>query len=287
MASNMKEITARINGIKNSSQITNAMNIVSTTKFKKFQTLTLKARAYSHTLREIFQDLLSELSKENHVLFNGKKKVKRVGIIIMSSDRGLCGAFNSNTFKRVNKMIKEFETEGKSVSLITIGKKAVDYAKNNNIDVDSEYSLLIPEIMLEKSRKISMDIVEYYLSNFYDEVYMVYSKFNSIISYEIQVLKLLPFKNDNIKGTNISFEYDPNKEDVLVNIIPQLLHTDIYQAMLENTSSEHSARMTAMKNASDNAEELIKSLTLEYNRARQSTITQELTEIVSGAQALK
>lgn len=287
MASNMKEINARINSIKNSSQITNAMNIVSTTKFKKFQKLTYKARAYSETLHHLFEDLLSDLSRESHVLFKGKASIKRVGIIVMSSDRGLCGAFNSNTFKRVEKMIKKFNSENIDVSLITIGKKAADFAKSRHIQVDSEYSQLIPELMFEKAQNISADIVDYYLSNFYDEVYMIYSKFYSIISYELQTVKLLPFNVGEVKETNVSFDYDPNKEDLLINLIPQLLNTQIYQALLENTSSEHSSRMTAMKNASDNADELIRSLELEYNRVRQSQITQELTEIVSGSQALK
>lgn len=287
MASNMKDIKARISSVKNSSQITNAMNIVSSTKFKKFQNLTLKARDYAESLDLAFKNLLEGLENDHHVLFSGKRKVKKIGIIVMTSDRGLCGGFNNNTLKKLSNMKKNFEKEGKVVSLITVGKKANDYAKRNDLEVDSEYSQLIPELMFEKAKTISSDVVDYYLSDFYDEVYLMYSKFRSIIAYELTVEKLLPFTVNKEKGKRSNFIFEPNKEDVLVDFIPKMLNIKIYQAMLENTASEHSARMTAMKNASDNASELISNLTLEYNRVRQAIITQELTEIVGGAEALK
>lgn len=289
MSANMKDIKARINSIRNSSQITNAMNIVSSTKFKKYQLLTLKARAYANSLDDVFRNLLISLGQDNHILFNGKRNIKKVGIIVMTSDRGLCGGFNSSTLKKLQNMIDDFQKENKEVSLITIGKKAAEYARNRNLDVDGEYSQLIPELMFEKAKDISDDIVEYYLSNLYDEVYLIYSKFHSIINYELTVEKILPFKLEEKyrNGKHSDYIFDPNKEEVLVEFIPQMLNIKIYQAMLENTSSEHSARMTAMKNASDNAEALINNLTLEYNRVRQAAITQELTEIVGGAEALK
>jgi hypothetical protein len=287
MASNTKEIKERINSIKNSRQITNAMNIVSSTKFKKFQTLTFKSRAYSNALDVVFENILGSVVGQNHILFDGKKNVKKVCLIVMSSDRGLCGSFNSNALKRMENMINKFTKEGKSVSVISIGKKARDYCDARNVNVDSEYIQLIPETMFEKAKTISLDIVNNYLSDNYDEVYLIYSKFVSVIEYKLLEERLLPFEN-NVKGKkSTSTIFEPNEEDVLIELIPQMLNIKLYQALLETTASEHSARMMAMKNASDNAEELIKQLTLEYNRIRQAKITQEINEIVGGASALK
>lgn len=286
MASNTKEIKERINSIKNSSQITNAMNIVSSTKFKKFQQLTFKTRAYSDALDKTFENIVGSFNGKSHILFDGKKTVKKVGIVVMTSDRGLCGAFNINALKKMEQKIKEYEKQNISVSVITIGRKAKDYCNERNILVDSEYIQLIPETMFEKAKQISEDIVDYYLSDKYDEVYLIYSKFVSVIEYNLLEEKILPFKKDIEKKTH-TYIFEPSEEDVLVEFIPKMLNIKLYQSLLETTASEHSARMNAMKNASDNAQELIKKLTLEYNRIRQSKITQEITEIVGGANALK
>lgn len=290
MSANMKEIKARIESIKNSKQITNAMNIVSSTKFKKFQKLTLESRDYSDTIYDAFYNMINCMESDNHILFSGKNKVNKVGIIVITSDRGLCGSFNSNTLKRMENMIKKFNKEGKEVSIISIGKKARDYCKNRNIDVDSEFIQLIPETMFDKAKIISEDIVDFYLNNMYDEVYLIYSKFISVINYSIKEVKILPFQKDNKKNSKEKkriYTFEPDESSVLVEFIPKLLNIELYQALLENTASEHSARMTAMKHASDNANDMIDKLTLEYNRIRQSLITQELTEIVVGSEALR
>jgi len=285
MSASTKEIKERINSIKNSSQITNAMNIVSSTKFKKYQILTLKSREYARTLDEAFENIVGSVSGKNHVLFDGKKECKSIGLVVMTSDRGLCGGFNTNTLKKMQEYINRFTKQGKKVSVITIGKKARDYCSDKGIDVDSEYIQLIPETMFEKAKTISEDIVDNYLANKYDEVYLIYSKFVSVISYNLLDEKILPFEKKVEQRSNI-YDFEPNEEEVLVNFIPKMLNIKLYQALLENTASEHSARMTAMKNASENAQELIKKLTLEYNRIRQAKITQEINEIVGGAKAL-
>lgn len=293
MATNMKEIKTRINSINNSRQITNAMNIVSSTKFKKYQLLTLKTREYEKVLEYILEDILGVFANRHSVLFEGKKEVKSVAIIVMSSDRGLCGSFNSNTLKRMEQMIKRFTKQGKKVSVISIGRKASDYCKSRKINVDSEFIQLIPETMFEKAKIISEDIVDFYLTDQYDEVYLIYSKFVSVISYNLVEERLLPFSHQILekelvnKNKNKSYIFEPDESSVLLEFIPKMLNNKIYQALLENSASEHSARMSAMKNASDNAKELIDKLTLEYNRIRQSIITQEITEIVSGSGAIK
>jgi ATP synthase F1, gamma subunit len=286
MAANMKEIKERIDSVKNTSQITNAMNIVSSTKFKKFQELTLKSRSYSDTLDIAFDNLVASLTGKKHVIFDGKQEVRKVGIVVMTSDRGLCGSFNSNMLRRMEEMIKDFRKEGKNISIITIGKKARDYCKNKDVSVDSEYIQLIPETMFEKAKKISEDVVEFYLNDFYDEVYLLYSKFVSAIEYNIQIEKILPIEKKEGLPTK-EYIFEPSEEQVLREFIPKVLNIKLYQALLESSASEHSARMSAMRQANDNADEMIKKLTVQYNRERQGQITQELSEIVGGSEALK
>ena len=286
MASNMKEIKERIDSVKNTSQITNAMNIVSSTKFKRFQVLTLKSRSYARAVNEAFDNLVASLTGNKFVIFDGKPEVKRVGIIVMTSDRGLCGSFNSNTFRRLESMKKEFQKEGREVSVITIGRKAKEYCKNRDINVDSEYTQMIPETMFETGKKISEDVVQFYLNDFYDEVYMIYSKFVSAIEYNIQVEKLLPIEKKEGLPTK-EYIFKPSKEEVLNSFVPQVLNIKLYQSLLENSASEHSARMSAMKQANDNASEMIKNLEVQYNRERQGQITQELTEIISGSSSVQ
>ena len=286
MAANMKEIKERIDSVKNTSQITNAMNIVSSTKFKKFQVLTLKSRNYARAVNEAFDNLVASLTGNKFVIFDGKTEVKRVGIIVMTSDRGLCGSFNSNTFRRLESMKKEFQKEGKDVSVITIGRKAKEYCKNRDINVDSEYTQMIPETMFETGKKISEDVVQFYLNDFYDEVYMIYSKFVSAVEYNIQVEKLLPIEKKEGLPTK-EYVFEPSEEEVLNSFVPQVLNIKLYQSLLENSASEHSARMSAMKQANDNASEMIKNLEVQYNRERQGQITQELTEIISGSSSVQ
>ena len=282
MAANMKEIKERIDSVKSTSQITNAMNIVSSTKFKRFQVLTLKSRSYARAVDEAFDNLVASLTGNKFVIFDGKTEVKRVGIIVMTSDRGLCGSFNSNTFRRLESMKKEFQKEGKDVSVITIGRKAKEYCKNRDINVDSEYTQMIPETMFETGKKISEDVVQFYLNDFYDEVYMIYSKFVSAVEYNIQVEKLLPIEKKEGLPTK-EYVFEPSEEEVLNSFVPQVLNIKLYQSLLENSASEHSARMSAMKQANDNASEMIRNLEVQYNRERQGKITQELTEIISGS----
>ena len=288
MAGNMKEIKERIGSVKNTNQITRAMNIISSTKFKKYQELTLNSREYAHTIYVAFDNLVGSMKNNRHIIFDGKKKVKRVGVIIMTSDRGLCGAFNTSTLRKFEEMQKQFHKENKEVSVIAIGRKAKDYCKNKGILVDAELHQLIPEIMFEKGREISEKIVDLYMENHYDEVYLLYSRFISAIKYNLEVEKILPIKlKREYLSTNREYIFEPSESELLRRFTPKALNIKLYQALLENTASEHSARMSAMQQASDNAQEMINKLTLKYNRERQAAITQELTEIVGGANALK
>ena len=286
MSANMKEIKGRIESIKSTSQITNAMNVVSSTKFKKFQALTLMTRSYAGAIERTLENVAGSLKSVHHVLFDGKKEVKKIGVIVMASDRGLCGGFNSNTFKELEKLINKYKSDNVKVSVIAVGRKARDYCKRRRINVDAEYIQMIPETMLEKAKDISENIVQFYLDNIYDEVYIIYSKFVSAIEFDLKLERLLPLERREA-STNEEYIFEPSIEGVLRSLLPKSLNIQIYQSLLENTASEHSARMTAMKSASDNAKDIIEKLTLDYNRVRQSIITQEISEIVGGSEALK
>ncbi len=287
MATNMKEIKERILSVKNTGQITTAMNVISSTKFKRFQELTLKARIYAESLDIAFDNLVASLKKHHHIIFDGKKEVKRVGIVVMTSDRGLCGSFNSNTLRKLEEVIKDFKKEEKEVAIIAIGRKIKDYCKSKKIKVDDETVQLIPEVMFEEGKKISEEIVRKYLDDEYDEVYLLFSRFVSAIKYNLQFEKVLPIEKKEGLPTDHEYIFEPSEEVVLREFVPKVFNIKLYQSLLENTASEHSARMAAMKQASDNADDMINRLTIEYNRERQGEITQELTEIVGGADALK
>ena len=286
MSANMKEIKGRIESIKSTSQITNAMNVVSSTKFKKFQALTLMTRSYAGAIERTLENVAGSLKSVHHVLFDGKKEVKKIGVIVMASDRGLCGGFNSNTFKELEKLINKYKSENVKVSVIAVGRKTRDYCKRRRINVDAEYIQMIPETMLEKAKDISENVVQFYLDDIYDEVYIIYSKFVSAIEFDLKLERLLPLERREA-STNEEYIFEPSIEGVLRSLLPKSLNIQIYQSLLENTASEHSARMTAMKSASDNAKDIIEKLTLDYNRVRQSIITQEISEIVGGSEALK
>ncbi len=278
-----REIKNRIKSVQSTHQITKAMEIVSTTKFKKFSTVVAQSKPYSESITNILQNIASGIKSEKHPLFDGRNEVKKIGIVVMTSDRGLAGSFNSNTLKRLEKLIEE--NSGKDISIIAIGRKARDYCLKRNYNLKSEYTQLIPETMFSSAKEISKNIVKCYYDNIFDEVYVIYNKFVSALASDLTVKKLIPI--ERVEGTtNKSYIFEPSPEDILSSLLPKYLNIELYKALLDNTASEHSARKNAMKTATDNAEEMIKGLTLEYNRRRQTSITQEITEIVGGASAL-
>lgn len=278
-----REIKNRIKSVQSTHQITKAMEIVSTTKFKKFSSIVAQSKPYSESIAKILQNIAAGVKSERHPLFDGREVVKKVGVVVMSSDRGLAGSFNSNTLKALDRLIAE--NSGKQVSVIAVGKKAKEYCAKRNYDVKAEYIQLIPETMFDKAKEISENIVEYYYNNIFDEVYVIYNKFVSALASDLTVSKLIPI--ERTKGTeNKAYIFEPSPEEILSSLLPKYLNIELYTALLDNAASEHSARKNAMKSATDNAEDMIKELTLEYNRRRQASITQEISEIVGGAAAL-
>lgn len=279
-----KEIRNRIKSVQSTHQITKAMEIVSTTKFKKFSKIVEDSKVYSESIKEVLKNIASGVKSESHPLFDGRENPKRVCVIVMTSDRGLCGSFNNNVLKKLEELRRN--NPGKEVSVIAIGKKTREYCTKRDYDIKAVYSQLTPEIMFEKAKEISENIVEYYYSELFDEVYLIYNQYESAVVYNLTVEKLIPITRVESEE-NTSYIFEPDAETVLSSLLPKYLNIVIYQGLLNNTASEHSARKNAMKNATDNAEEMIKSLNLQYNRERQAVITQEISEIVGGASALK
>ena len=283
-AGKSREIKDRIKGVKSTHQITNAMNIVSSTKFKRFSALVEKSRPYAESLHGVLKNIAAGLKSEKHPLLDGKKTVKKIGVVVMASDRGLCGSFNSATIKVLEKLIKD--NKDKEVSVIAIGKKARDFCKKSNVDLKAEYIQLIPETMFDKAKEISENIVEFYNEDIFDEVYLIYNEYFSAIRWELRTKRLIPIERVESES-NEPYIFEPSQEEILETLLPKYLNIQIYQSLLENTTSEHAARRQAMQNATDNAEDMTGSLTLQYNRERQAAITQEISEIVGGAASLK
>lgn len=279
----VREIKRRIKGVKNTHQITKAMDIVSSTKFRRMNEMVLNSRPYSVSLENILKNIAAGTKSEHHPLFDGRKESKKIGLIVIASDRGLCGSYNSSIIKEMNRFIEK--NSDKEVSIVAIGKKVRDYCRKNSKDMKSEYIQLIPETMFDKAKEISENIVEFFNESIYDEVHIIYSKFISAMTSEITLKRLIPV--ERVEGSaNTNYLFEPSAESILGTLLPKYLSISIYQYLLEATTSEHSARMRAMKNATENAEDMISKLSLKYNRARQASITQEISEIVGGANAL-
>ena len=292
----MKEIRNRIKSIQSTHQITKAMEIVSTTKFNKLSVIVKKSKPYSEAVQRVLGNISQGIKAERHPLFDGREKIEKILAIVLTSDSGLCGSFNSMTLKEYEKL--RHSIQDKEIITIAIGKKARDYCNKRKYILKKSYISLAVDDITERSREISEDIVDGYYSNDFDEVYIIYSEFISALKSDLRTEKIVPIeklkksilnkekKEDNSEDEkNKVYIFEPNVEQVLKALLPKYLNVGLYQKILNNMASEYSARKNSMKNATENAEEIMKELDVLYNRQRQGAITQEITEIVSGASA--
>ena len=291
----LKDLRNRIDSVKSTKKITQAMKMVAASKLKKAQSLAEKGRSYSSGLDSIVKGLVNSSENIEHPLLGNNVEDKNSSlIIVVSSDRGLCGGLNSNIVKQVKKRINRLEGEKKPVSLVCIGKKGYDllsglYEKMFNFDLKH---INIGEIDYKSAEEIGKKILNSFYKNDFQECSLFYNHFNSVISQEVKVEKLIPYSKsvetdrENQNNIDTYFEYEPNEEEVLSKILPKNFIVQIYKAILESRASEQGARMTAMDNATRNAGDMIDNLSLKYNRQRQAIITKELIEIISGAEAL-
>jgi len=283
-----KEITTKIRSIENTKKVTSALEMVSASKIRKSQDLMNETRPYANMIRRVMGHLSKARPEYRHPFTVRREEVRKVGYIIVSSDRGLCGGLNTNLFKLVLKDVQKWQGKGAEVSLVTLGKKASAFFKNINIDIAAHASNLGEKPQIEDligSIKIMLDA---YREEKLDRLYIVYNKFVNTMTQQPELERLLPLPDtDDEEIRDIwDYIYEPDAETLLDTVLVRYLEADVYHAVLENLASEHAARMIAMKNATENAGELIDELTLVFNKARQAAITQEISEIVGGAAAV-
>ena len=281
---NLKEIRNRITSIGSTMKITSAMKMVSAAKLKKAQDAITAMRPYSNKLSELLQNLSATLDADAGGKFSEQREVSKVLLVVVTSNRGLCGGFNSSVIKETRKVAATYA--GKSVDLITIGKKGNDLL-SKEFNVVSNKSDLYDALTFDAVVPIAESLMDHFISGSYDKIEVVYNSFKNagtqLLNVE-QFLPILPVESDANQASDYLFE--PSKEEIISELIPKSLKTQLYKAIRDSYASEHGARMTAMHKATDNAKELRNELLLTYNKARQAAITNEILEIVGGAEAL-
>ncbi|MGE7778692.1 F0F1 ATP synthase subunit gamma [Peribacillus sp. NPDC097264] len=283
----LRDIKSRITSTKKTSQITKAMQMVSASKMNRAEANAKAYVPYMEKIQEVVSSIANGSADASHPML-AKRPVKKTGYLVITSDRGLAGAYNSSVLRQVHKTILERHKSNDEFVIIAIGRVGRDFFVSRGMHVELEVIGVPDQPSFADINTLAKSTVNLYLNELCDELYMYYNHYVSPIQQDVtekQVLPLSDFDTSNAKLT--SYEFEPNAEEILEVLLPQYAESLIYGALLDGKASEHSARMTAMKNATDNAKELIDSLSLQYNRARQAAITQEITEIVGGAAALE
>jgi F-type H+-transporting ATPase subunit gamma len=298
----LKDIKTRINSVKNTRKITKAMKMVAAAKLSRAQSRVEAARPYSRKMKELIANLAERADEDAHPLLEEYDDVKKTLIYVVSSNRGLCGGFNATLFRELNGFIAKEELSGEDIDIAAVGRKAAEtYKRDETHEVVADWREIIGDVSYENAKELADEAIELFLDGEYQEIYIAYNQFISAIQYEEQVEPLLPLDITALRGESGEDEdeesdemediseyiYEPDEDALLANTLPNFVEIRFLQALLESDAAEQGARMTAMDNATTNAEEMIDDLTLQYNRARQAYITKEICEIVSGAESLK
>jgi len=288
----LRDIRRKIEAVKRIGQITKAMNMVASAKLRNLQQRLEGFRPYRKKFEEVIDNVLGAGTINiQKVPFLQQREVKKVGIILITADKGLCGAFNSNLIRETEKAISRFHKEGKEVELICVGKKGITYFQKR-AKVREAYPSVMGKILMQDARKIARSAMMAYLAGEWDEVYVIYGYFINVVRQVPKVEKIIPLsfeKSSEAEEKKVSYAYiyEPEEEELLSEILPLYINTLIFSAMLETAVSEQAARMTAMDNANKACGDMVKELTLFYNKIRQASITKELMDIVGGAEAIK
>jgi F-type H+-transporting ATPase subunit gamma len=286
---NLKDIKKRIGSVKNTGQITKAMKMVSAAKLRRAQDAVVAARPYANKLMYVLSSLALREDTDAHPLLQERGKRKAL-VLLMTADRGLCGGFNANISKAAERFIRNRTDDFEEYELMIIGRKGKDYLRSRMGDkIGKVHEGITGSINYQTAALIGQEIVEAYEAESFDAVYLVYNAFQSAISQEVTIKRLLPVEPLQVeeRAHVAQYLYEPNRREVLAQILPKHIEVQIFRGLLESVASEHGARMSAMDSASKNASEMIGKLTLQYNRARQAAITKELMEIISGAESIK
>jgi F-type H+-transporting ATPase subunit gamma len=280
---NLKEIRNRIVSIQSTMQITSAMKMVSAAKLKKAQDAITAMRPYSEKLTEILQAVSATMEGDTGAAYTAQREVNNVLIVVITSNRGLCGAFNANVIKEARLLLAKYK--GKNVQVVTIGKKGTDLLKKE-ANLLSSHNELFDNLTFANAAQIADVITSKFVNGDVDKVEFVYNQFKNAATQEVKVEQYLPLVQNDLDNVNSDYLFEPEKVEILLTLIPKALKTQFYKAIRDSFAAEHGARMTAMHKATDNATDLRNQLKLTYNKARQAAITGEILEIVGGAEAL-
>lgn len=288
MSGQLKEVRLRIQSVTSTQQITKAMKMVSAAKLRRAQDAILQMRPYTQKMQEMLSNIVSSLNDNMVLELADERPVERVLIIVITSDRGTCGAYNTNVIKAAKQLIADKYAK-KDVTMLPIGKKGYEYFVKHGYKINADYWSMFADLSFENVKRAAVYAQQAFLNKEYDKVELVYSQFKNAATQVFVTEEYLPIpkveKAENQKETDFIFE--PSKDTLIAELMPRILNTQVYKAILDAHASEHGARMTAMDKATENANEILRNLKISYNRARQAAITTELTEIVSGAAALQ
>lgn len=283
----LKEIDGRIKSTKKMKQITKAMNMVSSSKLRRAEKNTKQFEPYMEKMQDAITAIAGASKNSSHPMLR-PRQVQRSGYLVITSDKGLAGAYSSNVLKRLINDIKEKHTSSDEYSIIVLGQSGVDFLKNRGYEIENSLVDVPDQPSFKSIQAIAKHAIDLFSEEHIDELKIYYSHYVSVLENKPTTKQVLPLsREDSSQGQMSSYEFEPDKESILSVILPQYVESLIYGTILDAKASEHAARMTAMKNASDNATELIDDLSLQYNRARQAEITQQITEIVGGSAALE
>jgi F-type H+-transporting ATPase subunit gamma len=292
MAGQLKEVRNRIKSVQSTQQITKAMKMVSAAKLRRAQDAIVQMRPYAKKLQEMLSNIVSNSDGDVNMALATERPVENVLLIVITSDRGLAGAFNTNVIKLTKATIADrYTTQHKkgNVTIWNIGKKGYEHFSKNNFKADATHKDIFLNLTFENVQLASQAAMKAFEEGKFDVVEIVYSQFKNAGTQKFEVERFLPIPKVEKKAgaSKANFIFDPSEEELVAELMPKILNTQLYKAILDSNASEHGARMTAMDKASENANEMLRSLKISYNRARQAAITTELTEIVSGAAALQ
>ncbi len=288
----LSDIKRKIGAVKKTRQITKAMNMVAAAKLRGAQMRMESFEPYASKFAEVLGNLASRIESDIHPLLVKKESVSRVELLHFTGDKGLCGSFNANLLNRAENWIKDEKGDGVDAGITAVGKRGRDYFKKRGYDLIDSHINAYGKVDISFVNQISRAMIDRYLTDEVDGVYMIYSRFVSMARQEPTLVKLIPIEppvaeDDETSGTQAEYLCEPDPEGLVIELLPKHINVQIYNAFLQNETSEHAARMAAMDNASRNCDDLVESLTLAYNKARQAAVTAELMDIVGGAAALE
>lgn len=288
----LQSLRRKIVSVKNTQKITKAMKMVAASKLKRAQNRILTARPYAHQLREVMGNLSQRVNRASHPLLS-RRDGNKLELLVITSDRGLCGAFNTNILRQAVKFLEEQRGQGKEVTVSLAGRKSIDFFKRRDWPIRQEWAGVFDRLSFEHALDIGQNIVSQYYEGTFDHLYVVYNEFKSVMQQEVIIEKLLPIESlhesDGHAAPSLGggYLYEPDESELLETLLPKHFEIQTYRVLLESAAAEQASRMTAMDGATRNAGELIKKLTLFYNKTRQTAITKELMDIVGGAEAVQ